>query len=240
MRTIKILGAFATILLLGSCNFDAIIGQVHGNGNVETDERMVSESFSEVKGSAGLDVYLTEGSENKIIVEADENLLDIIETEINNGRLNITAKQNIGRSKSKKVHVTYKELDEIYASSGADIIGNSVIKSEKITLDASSGSDIDVEIFAKEVIVETSSGADIHVTGKATLLMASSSSGSQINAKELIVINCNADASSGANITVNVKEKLSTEATSGGNIRYYGNPSAVSNDASRSGNVRKM
>ena len=240
MRTIKILGAFATILLLGSCNFDYIIGQVHGNGNVETDERMVSESFSEVKGSAGLDVYLTEGSENKIIVEADENLLDIIETEINNGRLNITAKQNIGRSKSKKVHVTYKELDEIYASSGADIIGNSVIKSEKITLDASSGSDIDVEIFAKEVIVETSSGADIHVTGKATLLMASSSSGSQINAKELIVINCNADASSGANITVNVKEKLSTEATSGGNIRYYGNPTAVSNDASRSGNVRKM
>ena len=240
MKTIKIIGALAAVIMFSSCNFDIIMGQVHGNGNVETEERMVSEDFSEVKGSAGLDVYLTEGSENKIIVEADENLLEIIETNIVNGRLKITTKQNIGRAKSKKVHVTYKELDEIYASSGADVIGNSVIKSEKIILEASSGSDIEVEVFAKEVLVETSSGADIHVTGKATLLMASSSSGSEINAKELIVINCNADASSGANIIINVKEKLSTEATSGGNIKYYGNPTAVSNDASRSGNVNKM
>lgn len=240
MKTIKIIGALATVLMLSSCHFDSIVGQVHGDGNVETEERMVSENFSEVKGSAGLDVYLTKGSENKIIVEADENLLEIIETNIDNGRLSITTKQNIGRSKSKKVHVTYKKLDEIYASSGADVIGNSVIKSERIILDASSGSDIEVEVFAKEVIVDTSSGADIHVTGKATLLMASSSSGSEINARELTVINCNADASSGGNIIINVKEKLSAEATSGGNIRYYGNPTAVSNDASRSGNVRKM
>ncbi|MFT7626565.1 MAG: hypothetical protein ACI9AT_000142 [Ulvibacter sp.] len=240
MKTIKIIGTLAAILMLSSCNFYSIIGQVDGNGNVDNEERMVSENFSEVKGSAGLDVYLTEGSENKIVVEADENLLEFIETNIANGRLNITTNKNIGRSKSKKVHVTYKKLDEIHASSGADVIGNSVIKNEIITLDASSGSEIEVEVFAREVFAETSSGADINVRGKATLLLASSSSGSDINAKELLVVNCNADASSGGNIIVNVKEKLSTEATSGGSIRYYGNPSAVSNDASRSGNVHKM
>lgn len=240
MKTIKIASILAVTLLLSSCNMDIRLGQVNGNGNVVTDERTVTENFTAVKGSAGLDVYLTEGAENKIVVEADENLLDIIETEINNGKLNITTTENIGRSKSKKVHVTYKEINKIYASSGADVIGNSVIKSEKITLDASSGSDLEVEVFAKEVIAETSSGADLNVSGKATLLMASSSSGSAIKARGLLVINCNADASSGADITVNVKEKLSTEATSGGNIKYYGNPSAVSNDASRSGKVRKM
>ena len=240
MKTIKIASILAVTLLLSSCNMDIRLGQVNGNGNVVTDERTVTENFTAVKGSAGLDVYLTEGAENKIVVEADENLLDIIETEINNGKLNITTTENIGRSKSKKVHVTYKEINKIYASSGADVIGNSVIKSEKITLDASSGSDLEVEVFAKEVIAETSSGADLNVSGKATLLMASSSSGSAIKARGLLVINCNADASSGADITVNVKEKPSTEATSGGNIKYYGNPSAVSNDASRSGKVRKM
>ena len=102
MKTIKIITALAAIIMLSSCNFDSIIGQVHGNGNVETEERMVTENFSEVKGSAGLDVYLTEGSENKIVVEADENLLEIIETDITNGRLNLTTKQNIGRVKIKK------------------------------------------------------------------------------------------------------------------------------------------
>jgi|MDSY01.2.fsa_nt_gb hypothetical protein len=240
MRLIKAFGIFATVLLLSACNFDAIVGQVKGNGTLVKEERRVSEKFSEIKGSSGLDIYLTEGSENKITVEADENLLEIIETSINKGRLNISTKKNIGRATAKKVYVTYTKIDAVHGSSGADIICNSLLKSEKIVLDASSGSAIEVEVFAKEVWVETSSGADILVTGKATTLSASSSSGGQINAKELIVINCNADASSGANISVHVKEKLTTDATSGGNIKYYGNPSNVTNDESRSGNVRKM
>ena len=240
MKTIKLFGAMAAVLVFSSCNYDINFGQVSGNGNVVTEERSVSENFDEVKGSAGLDVYLTEGSENKVVVEADENLQSIIETDVRNGRLVITTNKNIGRSKAKKVHVTYVSLDHIYASSGADVIGNSVIKTESISLDASSGSDLVVEVFAKEVYAETSSGADIKLSGKATSLKASGSSGSEINARELLVITCRANASSGADITVNVKEKLSTDASSGGTIKYYGNPSAVANDKSRSGSVRKM
>ena len=78
------------------------------------------------------------------------------------------------------------------------------------------------------------------MTGKATSLKASASSGSEINAQELTVLKCKASASSGADIIVNVKEKLATNASSGGSISYYGNPTAVSNDKSRSGSVRKM
>jgi hypothetical protein len=240
MKTIKILIAFIAITTLTSCNFDILIGQKNGNGNVVTEERHVSESFDKVKGSAGLDVYLTEGSENKIVVEADENLMEFIETEVNNGRLTITTSKNIGRSKAKKVHVTYTSLNDVAASSGADVIVKSVLKNENISLDASSGADLEVSIFAKEVFIETSSGADIKVSGKASSLKANSSSGSEIDAQELLVMNCIADASSGADITVNVKDNLETEATSGGTIKYYGNPAAVSKNGSRSGNVRKM
>ncbi len=240
MKTIKFTGVLIALVLFSSCDMDIRFGQVDGNRNVVTEERHVSSDFNEVKGSAGLDVYLTEGAENKIVVEADENLLELIETEIHNGRLNVTTKKSIGRSKSQKVHVTYVNLDRIASSSGADVIVNSVLKNEVIHMAASSGSDLEAEVYAKEVFVETSSGAEIKVLGKATLLKASSSSGSEINAKELMVLNCKADASSGSDITVNVKEKLSTDASSGGSIRYYGNPSAVSNDKSHSGSVRKM
>ena len=240
MKSINIIGAIVGLLVLSSCNFDINIGQVHGNGNVVTEDRSVTAEFNEVKGSAGLDVYLTEGSENKIVVEADENLLDIIETSIFNGRLTIRSKENIGRSKAKKVHVTYTELDHILSSSGADVIVNTVVKNEEVYLDASSGSDLEVEVFAREVYAEASSGAEIKVRGKATSLKANGSSGAGINARELKVLKCNADASSGADITVHVKESLTTDATSGGSIKYYGDPTAVSNDKSRSGSVRKM
>lgn len=238
--SIKIFFLAIGVSSFSSCNLDLHFGQVNGNGNVTTEDRAVTSDFTEVKGSSGLDIYINEGSENKIVVEADENLQENIETEIQNGRLTISCVKSIGRSKSKKVYVTYVSLNHISSSSGADIIVNSVLKNEHITLDASSGSEIEVEVFAKEITIETSSGADVKVSGKATTLLASSSSGSEIKARELMVVNCNADASSGADITVNTKEKLQTEATSGGTIKYYGNPSAITNDESRSGNVRKM
>ena len=239
MNTIKLFVAALAVITLNSCAFDINLGQENGNGNVVTEERNIRD-FSKVKGSAGLDVYLTKGSENKVVVEADENLLEFIETEVHNGRLTIGTERSIGRSKAKKVYVTYIELSEIAASSGADVIVNSVVKNENISLDASSGADLEVEVFAKDLYVEASSGADIKVRGKATILKAKSSSGSEIDAEELFVISCDADASSGGDITVNVKEDLETEATSGGTIRYYGNPSAVSKNGSRSGSVRKM
>ncbi|UAB80285.1 DUF2807 domain-containing protein [Marixanthomonas sp. SCSIO 43207] len=235
MKPIQILFLVLAASLTTACQFDINLGQVNGNGNVVTEERPVSESFTAIRGSAGLDVFLEQGDEAKIVVEADENLLDIIETEIVEGKLKIGTKENIGRSKAKKVYVTYTSLNTIEASSGADVIANSVVKSENLTLDCSSGSDLEVDVFAKYVIAETSSGADLKVSGKATNLDASASSGSDLNAKDLLVINCTADVSSGADITVNVKEKLISETSSGGDVHYYGNPGNVSKNESKSG-----
>ncbi len=240
MKSIKIILALVVVAVMSSCNFDINLGQVQGNGNVITEERPVTENFDKVKGSAGLDVFLTEGTENKIVVEADENLMAIIETNISNGKLTIRADKNIGRSKAKKVHVTYKNLSSIEASSGSDVIGNSVIKSEILSLDSSSGADLEVEVLSKELYAETSSGADIELSGKASTLYANASSGSDLNAKKLLVGNCNASASSGADITVTVKNKLDAKASSGGDVRYYGDPTAVTKKDGSSGSVRKM
>ena len=242
MKSLKILATLSIAALMSSCDFDISIGQVTGNGHVVTEERSVYEDFDRVKGSAGLDVYLTEGNENKIVVEADENLMDIIETNISNGRLHITTARNksIGRAKSKKVFVTYTNLTEVAASSGADVVSNSVINSENLTLDCSSGADLEVEINAGDVYAESSSGADLKVSGRATSLNANASSGSDIKARDLEVLNCTAEASSGADITVNVKERLDGRASSGGDIKYYGNPEAVSARDGYSGSIRKM
>ncbi len=238
MKTILIL-IFAATLFTG-CNQNFNIGQHQGNGNVITEERNVNEDFDQVKGSAGLEIFLTEGEENKITVEADENLMEFIETKIENGRLTITTSENIGSSEAKKIHIVFKNLSEIEASSGAEITGNSVIKNENLSLQSSSGATLKLEVFSKDVSAKTSSGAEMKITGKSSSLTAKASSGSELDARDLMVINCNADASSGASISVNVKERLTTDASSGGEIQYYGSPTEVSKNDSYSGNVQKM
>ena len=239
MKPINLIIVSITALILSSCNFNFTTGEA-GNGNVVTQERNVSEDFTEVRGSAGLDVYLTQGNENKIVVEADENLLQYISTDVKNGKLHVTTSSNIGRSKAKKIYVTFKELNNIEASSGADVIGNSVIKSQNLSLRSSSGADLTVEVFSQELAIKSSSGSEVEVSGKASSLKADASSGSEIDAEKLLVVNCNAEASSGAEVTVNVKDKLETRVSSGGNVNYYGNPVSVNSNKSSSGSVKKM
>lgn len=242
MKTLQLILLTIATVTLSSCNFNMSFGQTDGNGNVTTETRNVSEDFTKVRGSAGLDVYLTKGNTASIKVEADENLHEIISTEISNGKLHVktTNNNNIGRAKAKKVFVTYVSLDEVASSSGADVIVNGILEAENLTLDSSSGSDLDVEVFAKTLYIDCSSGADIKVSGKASQLTADASSGSEINAKDLLVVNCKAEVSSGADITVHVKESLEVDASSGGDVNYYGNPTAVKNNSGKSGSVRKM
>jgi len=239
MKNVKFILIALVSIVATSCNFDIRLGQENGNGNVVTEEREVG-NFNAVRGAAGIDVFLTEGTENKVVVEADENLMEIIETRVDGNTLKISSTKSIGRSKSKKVHVTYTQLESIEASSGADVIGNSVVRSETLSLDSSSGADLEVEIFANEVYISCSSGADVKVSGTASKLTADASSGSDIKARQLEVVSCKADVSSGADISVYVKESLKATASSGGDIKYYGNPSDVSVADGVSGNVRKM
>jgi len=241
MKTYSFILAFVSVLCT-SCVLDLNLGQTHGNGNVVTETRDVNSSFEVVRGSAGLDVVLTEGSENKIVVEADENLQEIIETNVRDEKLHITVSKghNIGRSKAKKVFVTYVSLAGVEASSGADVVVNSVLKNETLQLRSSSGADLDVEVFAKNVTARSSSGSDLSISGKAVNLNSKASSGSRIDAQKLDLVNCTADVSSGADIIVNVKEVLNAEASSGGQVKYYGNPTSVLKDAGHSGSVKKM
>ncbi len=234
----KIAIAIFFSLFASSCILDANFGAgKRGNGIVVEETRNVKEDFTVVSASEGLDVFVTQGSDYKILVEADENIIDLIGTDVREGRLKIHAIENIGRA-TKKVYVTLPEVTGLRSSSGADLIAQNIIESERIELDASSGSDLNVELNAQEVSAEASSGADIKVAGQTDYLYADASSGADIRAKGLIAKTCTADASSGSDISVNVTESLVADASSGADISYTGEAS-VKTKKSASGSVRK-
>lgn len=232
-----IIGLILSIFLT-SCAFDMGFNPgKKGNGNVEEEKREISENFTEVSAAEGIDVYITQGNDFEIVVEADENILDLIATDINDNRLRIHAEENIGRA-TKRVYVTLPEITVLKTSSGAEITSKNNLEASIIELSASSGSEINLDLTAKEVDADTSSGADITLRGSADQFFADASSGSDIRAKEFQVKTCIAGASSGADISVAVEESLTADASSGADISYSGNPS-VKKKKSVSGSVHK-
>ena len=234
----KIAIAVLMALFLSSCAFDINFGDgKKGNGIVTKEKREVTEEFTVVSASEGLDVFVTQDKDFEIRVEADENIIDLIGTDIKDGKLRIHAIENIGRA-TKKVFVSLPDITALDASSGADLIAEGVIETDKITLDCSSGADLQLELVADEVDADSSSGADIKISGEANVFYADASSGSDIKARDFLVKTCNANASSGADISGNVSESLTADASSGADISYSGEAS-VQKKKSAAGSVHK-
>lgn len=226
-------------LLTSSCMLDMNFGDgVRGNGEVVEESRDITEDFTAITASEGLDVYVIQDNQFKIRVEADENVIDLIGTDIKDGKLKIHAIENIGRA-TKKVFVSLPEITALEANSGADLVGDGLIEADKVYLNASSGADIRLELAANQIEADCSSGADIQLGGRTNLFYASASSGSDIKALDLVSKVCRADASSGADIKVQVLEELTADASSGADIRYTGEP-RVETRKSVSGSVHKF
>jgi hypothetical protein len=238
---VKIIVTTLLSLFIFSCNFDANFGLgVKGNGNVITTERTINGSFTEIEISRGLDVHLTQSDSESITVQADENLHDIIITEVKNNVLKIYADDNISYAASKKVSLNFKNVSQITATSGSDVYSTNTIVADKLKLTTTSGSDMELEINTETLDCKSTSGSDLKLKGKTNALFVKATSGSDVKAGDLQANICNASATSGADITVNTNDKLHATASSGGDIKYYGNPKKVDKNDGASGSIRKQ
>lgn len=236
---IKIIVTTLLSLSLFSCNFDINLNSgVRGNGNVVTEERTTSSNFSIIKATEGLEVLLTQNDNESIIVEADANLHNLILTEIEDDVLKIHTKKNIGKCKAKKVLVNFKDISKIIATSGSNVYTTKTIDVEMLDLKTTSGSDMTVAVNARTLHCESTSGSDLKLSGKTDLLIAEATSGSDIKAGELIAQSSKVKATSGADITINTAKELIASATSGGDVKYYGNPEKVTKNNSVSGSIK--
>jgi len=240
MKIIKLLFLILIVSITSSCEFNFPLGSVEGNGNVTKEDKFFKEKIDVVKVSNGLELYLIESKVQIVSIEADENLQQHIITDLVDGVLHIKTDKNIKNAKSKKITIAFVDLDGIESSSGATVKSLSNLLTKDLFVKASSGSQMDLSLFARELIVESSSGSTINLRGQARNFNSKASSGSSIDARELESIYCTSKASSGANITLHIIRSLDAKASSGGSIKYYGEPEVVNQNKSTTGDIIKL
>lgn len=211
---------------------------VYGNNHVVKKPREAGQ-FTGLRVSTGIDVYLQQNDNVSIVVEADENLHEYIETEIRDGILHIYTEANIREAEMKRVYVTMKEIRSLKTSSAGDIIGETSIKTDKIQLSASSAGNIKLEVYAKEIEADISSSGDVTLSGEADNLDARLSSAGDLNAYGLEVREADISASSAGDADISVSEKLQARASSAGDINYRGNPKYIDAHSSSAGGVHR-
>lgn len=236
----KIIIATLIALLFSSCQYKIDIGPgIDGDGNVLTENRTVVGSFTQIDASEAIEVEVTQSDSKSIVVEADKNIIKHIITRIEDDILIIELDVDVDDFTIMKVKVSLPEITSLTVSSGSEILGMNAIKSSRLELRTSSAGEIEIDIEAEKVVCKSSSGSQITIRGKAIDMESISSSGSEINAKELLVNNVVAKASSGSSIDVNPLVSLEAKASSGSDINYVKEPKNISKKESSGGSVRK-
>ncbi len=231
--------AIILLLAITACADGQFRKTVYGNNKVTTQERKTN-SFTGIKVSTGIDVFLNQGKEDgTLTVEADDNLHEYILTEVRDGILHVYTEANIRDAERKRVYVNMREVNSISTSSAGDVIGQTPVKTDRIKLSASSAGDIKLELYADEIDVNISSSGDMTLSGEADIIEADLSSAGDLNAFELRVREADLSVSSAGNADVNVSEKITARASSAGDINYRGNPKYVDAHSSSAGGIHR-
>ncbi len=212
---------------------------ITGNGNVVEEIRDIS-GFTGVHLSSGIDVLLSEGEEFEVRVEADENLLDVIETELKGDMLVVgTDRVNIRKAKAKRVHVTLPRLETLKITSAGDCEGQTPFHCDDLELIISSAGDLLLEVEADRIDLDISSSGDARLSGKAEVFNVSLSSAGDLHAFDLVAGKVDVDVSSAGDARVHATEEISMSATSAGDIHYMGGARVVHSHKSSAGDIIK-
>ena len=201
------------------------------------------EGFDAIEIGGGIDLFLQQGAGFVVEVEADEDELAEIVTEVRNRTLQIRRKSSFSffnwSGHPGSVHVTLPGLASLTASGGSDVRTERTFMGDRLQLVASGGSDLEIAVTVAELEAEASGGSDMRLRGSARSASVRSSGGSDLNASGLTVDEADVRSSGGSDASIAVRDKIVANASGGSDVTYSGEPRTVDVNTSGGADVRR-
>jgi hypothetical protein len=189
---------------------------VQGSGVAAVDTREVA-PFSGVELQGVNDVTIGVGSEQLVVVRADDNLVDRITTDVRGGVLVIDETGGLASVTPMRVEITVPSLDEARLSgSGAIVVDGHDLDSLAVVLPGTG--------TIRAVGTVSNLDVDLAGTGEADL-------------GQLVARDATVTLSGAGSVFVNVTGTLEASVSGAGNVTYTGDPDRVDREISGVGSV---
>jgi hypothetical protein len=212
-----------------------------GSGILKTEEREVS-GFDKISVEYPAKVLISQGNTETLKVEAEDNLLPGLKTEVKGNELRIYYKSPDGKhvnpTKMAVITITVKELSSLdFSSAGESTVSG--IKSDDLSVSLSGAGNVKLNDIAVQNLSVNLSGAGSSVaTGTADDLSLNISGFGGFNGKDLQSNKVSVNISGAGSATVRAEDTLNASISGAGSVNYYGSPE-VSKQISGVGSVRQ-
>ena len=240
MKTKRTMTIFITFLMLASSGLMGScipINGEKGNGNVVKQDRKVS-GFTSLEVSGAFTVYLYQGNSESLTIEADENLMEYIVTEVKGDKLEIyTKNKSIQKFTEMNIYLTFEQLEMIDISGAVEITGEDMMKFDELSIDGSGASEISLKLEVGMFRADFSGASEIELLGEAKAAIFDLSGASEIDAYDFIIEHCELDVSGASDARIHVTANLEIDVSGAASVKYKGSPK-VSSDVSGAGSLR--
>ena len=188
-------------------------------GGVMSESRDVS-GFDEVELRGVGNLSIQQSDNVSLTVEAEEDVLPKIRTEVENSRLIVGTKPNttINTTKPINYRLTVKDLNALELSGSGNVEADG--------------------IDSNELAVTISGAGYVEISGKVDSQDVEISGAGDYRAEDLESKEAKIDVGGSGSATVNVSDELNVEVSGSGSVEYVGDPT-VNQEVSGAGEVRK-
>jgi hypothetical protein len=203
--------------------------------HVITETRSL-DNFTEIEVGGAFQIDVTYSSnEEKVEVEAPENIQNYIITKVKSGKLMISFRSstNITCEEGVKIHITTAKLNDFELSGAASISLNNLMKDSNLDVESSGAASFKGEIAVSNANIELSGAASMNLFGFATSADIELSGASQLNDYDFTIDNLTINLSGASHASLSSAKSIKADASGASSFNYKGNPSI--NDVHRSG-----
>jgi hypothetical protein len=194
-------------------------------------------------GVAGT-VYLSQGSKNEVVIEADNDTMEKIEVVQDGDRLKIRMRRSSGwgnwNADKITAYVTMKTIEDISVSGSGKLIGKTPIEGGDVDLDVSGSGSIEMDLRAEDVNIDISGSGSVALNGNSDKVDIDISGSGKVKAEEFVVNVCEAQISGSGSCYITANKEIDAQISGSGTIYYHGSPDRVSSHSSGSGKVKKL
>lgn len=199
------LGLFIGTFLFISCHVDDPDDCISDLGNVMTEVRDVNDFHSITFDGVG-NIYLTQGSTQSLRIEANQGILDILETDVSDNLLSIEFDRCVNDDNFElDIYITIPDIRFLSLNG----VGN---------LTAENAWDLD------DLMVDMNGVGNITLQGTVDVLDINSNGVGNVKAFELIAQSCEVTVNGTGNVEVHAVDMLDVTINGAANVLYKGDP----------------
>lgn len=196
------------------------------------------DKFHELEIHGNYEILLRKGDKESLVIEAEEEILKYLITEVQDHKLKIYNKEKISGISNVTITLTYTNLAGITSGGAGNIKSPTKISSESLIVKMKGAGLMNLAVDVDTLDVNLSGAGFISLSGKARIQNLSISGAGNLNAYELKSKACKVNLSGIGGAQIFVNDELHAQISGIGGIKYKGYPKRVKKEVAGLGRIK--